>query len=619
MLFDFNDNVSPTTIYLLLVLFGGTPLWLVGQSFEAVADFPTQGKLNNANGIAVADYDLDGDLDIYIVASEVYDENDPLTWSKLLRNDGEAGFTDVTEAAKLINRSPAARSGSMGSKMGASWGDYDNDGYPDIFLSNYGFDELWHNEGNGQFTNVTDIAKVEGCPGCYSSNAVWWDHDKDGDLDLYVSDWIKENRFYRNDGNHIFTDISEATGLDDKGHTWASLPIDIDQNGLVDLYVINDVGHNRFYRNHGIERFEEATYDVGLIDEGDGMGVTVGDFNQDGFFDIYLTNIHYFHPNPFFINNGDGTFSNHAADLKIEDTGWGWGARFFDTDHDLDEDLYVVNGFTSPIAEGDRNFFFENNTCSFSNVGPAARVNDEEQAMGLEVFDYDLDGDQDMLVGKRNAPLKLYKNRTMEIVGGDKNWIQIELEGTVSNRNAFGSIVKIRCNGKDYFRYHSGVNLMGQSIQPIHFGLDAHQQVDEIEITWPTGAKEYLQAVAANQIIHLTEGTMASHSATVAQPDTIDPCEASIVPKLEKLNTVSVFPQPFTDEFELRFSTPIAGEISLQLSNTLGQVVYQQTENTALTTQLKVAFTNYFNFSSGTYFYYLKTPSGSHTGTLVKQ
>ena len=213
--------------------------------------------------------------------------------------------------------------------MGASWGDYDNDGFPDMFISNYGMDELWHNEGDGTFKNVTEIAQVQGCAFCYSSNAVWWDYDLDGDLDLYVSDWLKENRFFRNDGEHQFSDISVLTGLNDRRHTFSSLPFDVDGDGLLDLYIINDIGENRFFWNRGKENFIEATSQVGLTNRGNGMGVDVCDYNNDGFFDIYVTNIFSYVPNPFFVNNGKSAFVDQAQELGIDDTGWGWGTRFF--------------------------------------------------------------------------------------------------------------------------------------------------------------------------------------------------------------------------------------------------------------------------------------------------
>ena len=329
------------------------------QSFEIVQDFEIQNDLRSVNGVSVADYDLDGDLDLFLVAATIFDENDPLTWSRLMRNDGEQGFSDVTSAAELINYEAMHNKGMvMGSKMGASWGDYNNDGYPDIFLTNFGLDELWRNDGNGKFTNVTKSSGVQGCQFCYSTTGLWWDYDLDGDLDLFVCDWIRENRFYRNDGDGTFADITMQSGLGDDRNSFSALPIDINYDGLVDLYVANDAQENGLFLNNGDGTFSDWARPYGLDNDGNGMGMDVCDYNNDGRFDIYVTNIFSFEPNVFFVNNGDGLFSNESISLGIDDTGWGWGVRFFDADHDLDEDLYAVNGYTSDVAKDDRNTFF---------------------------------------------------------------------------------------------------------------------------------------------------------------------------------------------------------------------------------------------------------------------
>ena len=229
----------------------------------------------------------------------------------------------------------------MGSKMGASWGDYNNDGYPDIFLTNFGLDELWRNDGNGKFINVTQSSGVQGCQFCYSTTGLWWDYDLDGDLDLFVCDWIRENRLYRNDGEGTFVDITMQSGLGDDRNSFSALPIDINYDGLVDLYVANDAQENGLFLNNGDGTFSDWARPYGLDNDGNGMGMDVCDYNNDGRFDIYVTNIFSFEPNAFFVNSGDGLFSNESISLGIDDTGWGWGVRFFDADHDLDEDLYL--------------------------------------------------------------------------------------------------------------------------------------------------------------------------------------------------------------------------------------------------------------------------------------
>ena len=247
------------------------------QSFELVSEFDDMCDLQDANGVTVADYDLDGDLDVFVVSIHRYEVGNDQTWSRLLRNDGEDGFKDVTDESLLRDQNESIRTGWMGDRMGASWGDYDNDGYPDLFLANNGNDALWRNKGNGQFENVTKVSGVQGCPDCYSSNGLWWDYDLDGDLDLYVSDWLRVNRQYRNEGDGTFTDVSVSTGLNDTSKTWTSLPIDINKDTFPDLYVVNDFGDNFLFMNNGRGEFHEATKEYGLEDDGDGMGVDICD------------------------------------------------------------------------------------------------------------------------------------------------------------------------------------------------------------------------------------------------------------------------------------------------------------------------------------------------------
>jgi hypothetical protein len=576
------------------------------QSFELVNDFESQSELINSTGVAVADYDLDGDLDIYIVASEQFDETNPLTWSRLLRNDGDIGYTDVTNSANLINQKSETLVGVNGSKMGASWGDYDNDGYPDIFLTNYGLDELWHNKGDGTFENMTAKADVAGCRLCYSTTALWWDYDNDADLDLYISDWRRENRFYRNDGNHSFTDISELTLLNDKRHTFSSLPIDINEDGLLDLYIINDAGENRFFWNHGDDIFEEATKSVGLTNGGNGMGIDVCDFNNDGFFDIYVTNIYPYLPNPFFVNRGISIFNDRANHYGIDNTGWGWGARFFDADHDLDEDLYVVNGFSSPVAQGDRNNFFVNDDKKFTDMSSELAVNSENWGMGLEVFDYDSDGDLDMLVANRGAHLDLYQNNQIE-TKESSNWIQIQLQGTTSNRNGFGSVVKVTCDGVDYHRYHSGVNIFGQSIKPVHFGLSTHSHVDDIEVKWPDGLTESFGRTSANQMVTLVqgEGEPVKSEVVLGMPTDLD----------EK---VEIYPNPFEDDFTVQVDFNFVGKVKFSLMDVMGRTeIYREFNSTDQNNILRFDMLNH-NLSSGIYIYRLTGQEFDIKGRILK-
>lgn len=578
---------------------------LTGQSFELLKSFEQVSVIEDANGVAVADYDQDGDLDVFIVSIHRYEAGNRQSWSRLLQNNGDNQFKDVTRESNLFAPNYSLRSGWMGDRMSASWGDYDNDGYPDLFLANNGEDELWHNEGNGQFRNVTEEAGVKGCYDCYSSNGLWWDFDLDGDLDLYVSDWLKKNRHYRNEGNGKFVDLSIESGLNDTSKTWASIPLDVNGDVLPDLYVVNDFGANFLFLNLGDGTFEEATGAYGLEDDGDGMGVDICDFNHDGRFDIYVTNIFRHRPNPFFVGQEDGMYVDKAKSVGIEDTGWGWGARFFDADHDMDEDLYVVNGMTLSAGRGDENVFFEQIKGKFHNISRSLGVNNAAIARGLEVFDSDLDGDLDMLVGNRAAKLSFYQNTLIETHTEGSNWIQFTLESTTANKDALGASVRITCENTHYYRYHSGANLFGQSIKPIHFGLGNNLAVAEVEVTWPKGNKEYFPYLEANQLIHLLEGSGNQESSLVLTPDAAD------------LQRTKVYPTPFDRQLNIQVEERDIGWIDFRLMDLRGKVVLLDKRWMPEPGTMSINVLEN-TLREGVYIYQLSTLRAIKTGKLIK-
>ena len=518
--------------------------------------------VSKTNGVAVADYDLDGDLDIYFVAIQQYDPEDETTWNRLFRNNGDGTFSDVTVEAGVLSKVNGHSWSAMGNKFGAAWGDYDNDGYSDLFLTNVGENELYHNQGDGTFINVTEPAGVVGDSTNHNSSAVWWDYDLDGDLDLYISAWIGLNRMYENIGDGTFLDVTESTALGDSGRTWTSLPFDGNNDGLLDLYVVNDFGANKFYVNLGNKSFGEATAEFGLEDAGHGMGVTLGDYDNNGFFDIYLTNIEGLNPatpNPLFTNTGHSYFINKSTLLGVSEAGWAWGTEFFDCDHDGDQDLYVVNGFK---IEPGKNYFFLNaldvGRATFPNKSVQSGTDGEAEARGLIVFDYDDDGDLDLLVSNFREQPYLYENQTVS-----KNWLKIKLEGTHSNRNAFGAIVRVSANGKTCHRNHDGVDFLGQSIKPLHFGLGEALMAEEIVVQWPNGTEEKIFDVSVNQTIKIKEGlgliTGVQSTSSFSAP--------------KEFQLLGNFPNPFNGSTVIEFALPQKGTVRVIISNLLGQEV----------------------------------------------
>jgi VCBS repeat protein/ASPIC/UnbV protein len=485
----------------LMILALSTPVY--GQPYRDAAVESGLAVVQMASGAAVADYDLDGDLDIYMVSPEEYDSGNPATWNRLFRNRGDGTFEDVTEAAGVMNPDGGYRRGQMGNRFGVSWGDYDGDRFPDLFLTRIGPDRLFHNLGDGTFEDVTVASGVFGTDdSAHDVAGLWCDFDGDGDLDLYVSAWIGENRLYRNNGDGTFTDIAAESGVADNGFTWSSMPLDVNRDGRMDLYVVNDFGANHLYVQSEDGRFEEATAMYGLEDEGNGMGVAMADLNEDGWADIYVTNIAERAANPMFMGGATG-FSEQAYDLGIDNAGWAWGAEFFDADLDGDQDLYVVNGFATEPAT---NRFFERLQTEgggmfFSDESVGSGIDALTEARSLVVFDREGDGDLDLLVANFRTAPALY-----ERIESGGNWIGFWLEGPPGNVWGVGAEVILEAAGNVQRRYQDGVDFLGQSLVPAHFGLGAGTGIDRVEVRWPNGQVDRWEGLPAGEYHTLSFG-----------------------------------------------------------------------------------------------------------------
>ena len=479
------------------------------QPYRDVTVAAGLGAVLRASGAAVADIDLDGDLDLYVVSPEERVESDPSTWNRLFLNLGDGTFRDITAGSGIEPFDGGYRRGQQGNRFGAAWGDYDGDRLPDLFLARVGPDRLYRNRGDGTFEDVTVRAGVFGRDDTANDTAgVWADLDGDEDLDLYVSSWIGYNRFYRNQGDGTFTEEAAALGVTDDGFTWATLPFDVDRDGRMDLYVVNDFGPNRLYLQQEDGSYAEATAEYGLEDEGNGMGVAVADINGDGEGDFYVTNIADREPNPLFIREGD-RFVDLAETYGVEDAAWAWGVEFFDADLDGDEDLYVVNGFPTDPSH---NRLFERRGGRFVDVSAGSGADGMPEARALVVFDHDLDGDLDLFVAnfrKRSALLE----RT--VTSG--NWIGFWLDQPGPNRWAVGARVRVEADGGVLRRFQDGVDFLGQSLVPAHFGLGDAVRADRVVVTWPDGSEESWSGLEAGRYHTLSRGTA---TALETQPET---------------------------------------------------------------------------------------------------
>ena len=492
------------------------------------------------SGAAFFDYDADGDPDLYFVNGAPLPGyvSQEIPTNCLYRNNGDGTFTDVTEKAGV---------GDTGYGHGCAVGDYNNDGQLDLYVTNYGTNRLYRNNGDGTFTEVAESAGVT--EPRWSTSCAFADYDRDGNLDLYVVNYIvfdinenpwcglkekgiraycepdnfiaQSDTLYRNNGDGTFTDVTQTAGIYNTtgkglGVVWA----DYNNDGAADIYVANDSTENLFYRNNGDGTFEEVGFMVGvaLSENGaaeNGMGTTFGDWNNDGWFDLTVTNYAQ-QTNTLYHNDADGFFTDATTTTKTAQLTYpylGWATAFIDYDNDGYQDLFVANGHLHEnLAElgqegtyGQRNLLFRNNSNgTFTEIsetlGPGMKLTDVSR--GATFADYDLDGDIDIVVTNSNTAPRLLRNDG----GNRKNWLQIRLTATNGSTDAIGARVKITTGKLTQTReVRSGDGYLSQQDLTLHFGIGDSEQVDSIEVQWQTGAKQLIGSVPANQVLSLEE------------------------------------------------------------------------------------------------------------------
>ncbi|WP_051229606.1 FG-GAP-like repeat-containing protein [Psychroserpens burtonensis] len=487
------------------------------QVFEQVQGISGLGNLKNNNGVAVADFDNDMDLDIFVVALAQDLEGDETTQSKLYRNNNDGSFTDVTAQVGLTNLHPViteidAFFGLKGFKHGVSWGDYNNDGFPDLVLTHSNKLQLFINQ-NGIFTEVTEGTGLTQFSDCRHTGATWFDYNNDGFLDLYVNDWdaCDTNSIYLNNANGTFSNVTVETNMQDTGGnaSYMAVPFDINDDGWMDLYVSNDFSDpNSLFINQNGNSFIEQAQLFGLDNMIDDMGVTLGDFNLDGAFDVFVTGID---ENALLQNDGTNNFINTTASNNIAPSGWAWGTRFADFDLDSDEDLIIVNGFEFQDRSTETNVYYKNLSAEglsgFEDSSEALNFNALTVSVEAVDFDYDNDGDLDIYVTNADQQSILYENKLLNYdEESTLQWFKVKLQGTVSNRDAIGTRLTLRTNERTYVRHYTGVGFLSQSLQAVHFGLSNAIEIEELEIKWPSGLVEIHQNLEENTTILAIEG-----------------------------------------------------------------------------------------------------------------
>ena len=501
------------------------------------------------SGLAFFDYDNDGWLDIYVSNGvrfgETYTaENAPI--SHLYKNNRDGTFTDVTDRAGI---------GRTGWGTGVCVGDYDNDGWDDLFCCYWGHNILWHNNGDGTFTDVTKKAGLYEERVRWGTGCTFLDYDRDGLLDLFVANYIEFdpskvptpgqtaycqwkglpvmcgprglppglNILYHNNGDGTFTDVSEKAGILKPGPHYAitAVSYDFDNDGWPDIYVAVDSMASLMYHNNHDGTFTDVAVISGCAytedgQEQAGMGIAVGDYDANGWLDIFKT--HFQDDTPIlYQSNGDGTYTDvtFSSGVGINTQYVCWGTGFIDYDNDGWPDILVATGHVYPEIDGSnvggtykspRLMYHNLANGKFKDVsdqlgpGLTARYSSRGAAFG----DYDNDGDTDVLILNGNDPPSLLRNDG----GNQNNWINIKLRGTVCNRTAIGARVRV-VTGKhaQMDEVHSSASVMSQSDLRLHFGLGQTKVIDLIEVKWPTTQKvEKFIHVEANQFLTIKEG-----------------------------------------------------------------------------------------------------------------
>jgi hypothetical protein len=492
------------------------------------------------------DFDNDGWMDIYLVNSGPSDFFTPKTPLKnaLYRNNHDGTFTDVTDKAGVA----CGKMGDFG--MGAAAGDYDGDGWQDLYVTNYGRNVLFHNNGNGTFADVTDKSGVA-APN-WSTCAVWFDYDNDTKLDLFVSSFVQysgtgtifcgDNRIgkryycvprvfkprpsylFHNDGSGKFSDVSQVSGISGSpGKSFGVVATDVNNDGLTDLFVANDTMPNFLFVNKGKGKFEEAGLLSGVAysDSGaprSGMGVDATDYDNDGWQDLFVANIDQ-ELFSLYQNQKDLTFLDRPGEIgQATRLLSGWGLKFFDYDNDGDPDLILANGHPDDMVEiqslkvkyKEPLLMFENVDGKYKNISTTSGdvFKGEWPARGLSVGDYDNDGDLDVLIiNNGDAPLLLRND------GGNRNnWVGLQLVATKSNPAAVGAMISWEANGvkRSRLKTNGGSYLSSHDPREV-LGLGQATKVN-LQIKWPSGQVDKFTDVPINKYVKIVEGSSTIQS-----------------------------------------------------------------------------------------------------------
>lgn len=620
----------------------------ISAGIEHVFDF---GDFHFGGGVAVFDYNNDGYEDLYMTGGA----NDDV----LYKNNGNGTFSRRTRQAGLLHEGLVTQ--------GVVTGDINNDGFRDLFitvrcdletLENYKPNLLYLNNGNGTFSDISVTSGIVNDTS-FSTTVNFGDVNLDGYLDIYVGNWVASsvqkvfdeegfaklywpekgspNVLFINNGDLTFKKAGARYGVDQDGLPWGAVFTDYDNDNDLDILIANDFGRvvraNTLYRNEYPEPiFSDVSRESGIEIKMHGMGIALGDYNEDGFLDYYATNIR---KNVLYESNGDGTFTNKAEFLNVDNPQFdirdtfvhsiGWGANFMDCNNDTYLDLFVTNGQIHPETGGgdtypgldtlyNPNVLYQNDGTehTFSDISDQAQIGDPYRGRGSATLDYDNDGDLDIVVvnqvnmpgyGIGTKPRSVLFRNDLSV---DNNWLKVKLRGIDTNTDGIGSKVRLVVNGRSFFReIDGGSSNMSQSSTIAHFGLGQYEKIDTLEVLWLGGRIQGITDIDPNQTITVVQGDFnngfqdwgprALHGVA---------SETGIVTGTQDLffnKQALVYPNPFLDSFNVKIKgdSKNSGPFKIELSDVSGRKFsYSDLSNNDIVTPGQM--------SPGIYFYLIK-------------
>ncbi|HGE70479.1 TPA: T9SS type A sorting domain-containing protein [Candidatus Poribacteria bacterium] len=487
------------------------------------------------NGIAFADYDNDGDLDLYVSA----DPSD-----LLYRNNSDGTFTEVAIESGIS---------FVGDGVGIAFGDYDNDGDLDIYIPvNDGADVFFQNDGKGIFKDITKGVRIDNL--ARARSASFADFDRDGYLDIYVVNEDMPNILYKNINGKYFVDVAPKMGVADAGPGRCGIWGDYDNDGDLDLYVTNKGASNILYQNEG-NGFKDVTNFAGVSADDESTGAVFADYDNDGYLDICVggyKKVFLFH------NNGNGTFTDLSEIVGIENSGTNCTPAFGDFNNDGYLDLYLA------VWKGKSVIYYNNGNGTFRDVTDELEMGNFGNSWSAISGDYDKDGDLDIYVSFTTRSNILYENQ-----GNKNNWLQVKTIGSLSNRDGIGTRIKVTADGKIQIREISGGTAYGSQDSFIaHFGLGEKTKVDMVEVFWQSGVKTRLKNISANQMIVVKENLSA-----------VDPSEEDkfVLNNPKSMPNITCllnnYPNPFNPETWIPFQLSSQSDVEIIIYNQNGQIV----------------------------------------------